>query len=818
MSFDSRRPSAVRWRRLAARGGLAAALGCTLGASLPVLAQQSAAQPGAVRSYAIPAGPLGPALMRFASESGINLVLDPQLVAGRTTPGVQGSLSVAQGFSGLLQGSGLESVPSGNGGYVLIERSAQSGSLDTLTVIGTRFVAGNDQLVPEYAGGQVASGGRLGVLGQQQAFDVPFNITSYTAKRVEDRQAKTLGDVLKSDASVQVGSGYGNYAESFRIRGFTLSGDDVSFGGLYGVLPRQVVVPNAIERVEVLKGASAFLNGVPPGGSGVGGSINLEPKRAGDEPLLRTTLGYATDGYGEAAVDAGRRFGVDGQFGARINLLRGSGGSPVSGDDDERSSSFALALDYRGERLRSSLDVGYQKQVYQGMRRGIYLGSELTEMPQAPSPRTNYTPSWAYSKIETSYGMWRGEYDFAPNWTGYLALGGNDTEEYGVYSSPTVNNLAGDATVGRMDVPFEAKSFASQAGVRGSFDTGAVSHSVNLGYSGVLRRSYSAYRMTSNSDTNIYHPVDVPAPTDYYDFPGGDMDDPNLRNRVRANGVSFSDTLSMFDDRLRLLAGVRYQELTVRNYSYEGAPENAFDESAYTPVYGIVYQPWQTVSFYANYVQALQQGPTVPSTEGYPNAGQVLGTVRSKQYEAGVKFDYGRIGGGISLFQIEQPNASGDGQVYALNGEQKNRGLELSVFGEPLIGWRLLGGVTFMDAELSGTTDGANDGNDAIGVPKYQANLGSEWDLPGVEGLTLTGDVVRTGSQYADDGNQYRLEPWTRLDLGVRYATRLAGSPVTWRAGIENVTNDGYWESVGESGYVTQGMPRLFKLSMSVDL
>jgi iron complex outermembrane receptor protein len=48
------------------------------------------------------------------------------------------------------------------------------------------------------------------------------------------------------------------------------------------------------ERIEVLKGPSALLNGMPPGGS-VGGSINLVPKRAGETPLARVTASYMSD-------------------------------------------------------------------------------------------------------------------------------------------------------------------------------------------------------------------------------------------------------------------------------------------------------------------------------------------------------------------------------------------------------------------------------------------------------------------------------------------------------------------------------------------
>lgn len=61
----------------------------------------------------------------------------------------------------------------------------------------------------------------------------------------------------------------------FVIRGFQLNGDDISLGGLYGVTPRQLISTDVLERVEVFKGANAFLNGASPTGSAIGGGINL---------------------------------------------------------------------------------------------------------------------------------------------------------------------------------------------------------------------------------------------------------------------------------------------------------------------------------------------------------------------------------------------------------------------------------------------------------------------------------------------------------------------------------------------------------------
>ncbi len=80
-----------------------------------------------------------------------------------------------------------------------------SNKADTITVVGTpdTFRAGGNDLIPTYLDGQVANGGRIGFLGQQDARNVPFNIIGYTSKMIEDQQAATIADVVKNDASVQ---------------------------------------------------------------------------------------------------------------------------------------------------------------------------------------------------------------------------------------------------------------------------------------------------------------------------------------------------------------------------------------------------------------------------------------------------------------------------------------------------------------------------------------------------------------------------------------------------------------------------------------
>lgn len=686
-------------------------------------------------------------------------------------------------------------------------------ALDTVTVIG-EAVAQGDTLAPAFAGGQVAAGARVGTWGQRQTMDVPFNVIGFTSTLIDNQQARTLGEVLTNDASVQSGFGYGNFAEKFQIRGFELDGDDIAYGGLYGVLPRQIVAANIAERVELFKGANAFANGVSPSGSGIGGAINIEPKRAADEPLTRLTTSITDNGYVQSGVDLGRRFGDDHQFGLRASVERGRGDSAID-HEQRRATSAVVGLDYRGERSRASLDIGHQAHDVQNGRSVVHVGAGVGSVPKAPSSSTNYAPSWATTSLETNFAMLRGEIDVTDAWTAYAALGGSDTRESGIYGSPTVNNLDGSATVGQMSVPYRAEGVGSQFGLRGAFDTGVVSHQLDLGYSSAYRTTRSAYTMASPAlPTNLYRPADIAFREPV--FAGGDMGDPNLRSRTRNSGISLSDTLGVLDDRLLLTFGARYQDVEVSNFDYDGDFDNRFSDTRLSPVYGLVFKATNALSLYANRVEALQPGETAPTTA--VNAGQSIGLIEARQDEIGAKLDLGTIGGSLSLFDIEQPNAftDADSGVYGYFGEQRNRGVELSVYGEPVDGWRLLSSATWMNPELTRTDDGTFEGNDAVGVPGYRLVVGSEWDIPRAPGWTLSGRAIRNGHQYLDAANQLEVAPWTRWDLGVRYATDLDTTTLTLRANIENLTDENYWASA-TGGYLSQGEPRTLKLSAALD-
>ncbi len=786
------------------------------------LAAQAQSQPGA-RVYAIPAGPLESALNRFSLESGVMLAFAADDIAGKQSAGLSGSFAPPAALQALLAGTDLVAHLQPNGGYTVRKAAApQSGpaaapprapekALPPVTVTASAEQPG--ELPKAYAGGQVARGARLGLLGNTDVMDAPFNITSYTAQAVQDQQARTISDMLaRSDPSVRVTGGEGNDTDILRIRGFDVSMEDATFNGLPGLLSYYRSKVEFVERVEVLKGPSAMLSGMSPSGS-IGGTVNVVPKRADDAPVTRLTTSYLSDSRFGLHGDVGRRFGENNEWGLRFNgaLRQGDTARDYQKQDHQLG---ALALDYRGERLRASIDYLYQSMIDNASRTFVSFGTATGGIvPAPPSGDTNFTQQWTQIRSGNRTVATRVEYDLLPNLTAYATLG----RSKGWFDGKGAGNLlltssAGDTRGSAGGSSFHLDTTAAEIGVGGRFATRSVAHQWAAAFSSVARESAYGFSPSAGAViSNIYSPIYSPEPA------GIQAATAKAASKTRLPSLALADTLSFADDLVRFTAGVRHQTVKTDNFNMTtGAVSSRYDQSATTPFLGIVVKPWRGGSVYANAVNGLAQGE-VASIDAV-NAGETLPPYKTKQVELGVKQDWGGFGGSVSVFQIAKSVGLLDPVTrrFSASGEQRHRGLEVNVFGEPTRGLRLLGGASWIDAEISRSANPVLQGKRPIGVAEFTANLGADWDVPGAAGLSLNAAVIHTGSSYVDGPNAALVGGWTRTDVGARWATRIADRPVVFRASVENLFDRRYWSVSVYSGLYL-GLPRTFLLSGSVD-
>ncbi|MCA1323575.1 TonB-dependent receptor [Herbaspirillum sp. alder98] len=789
---------------------LSMALAMALG-QLSAHAQAPSQQTSAIKSFRIQPGPMLAALEQFARTSGVNVAYDTAAMQRIQTPGVSGNYVAGEALQMLLSGSGIVAIPQPDGGYAL--RPAQSAqATDSSLPLPAITVSSNaDAAPPTFAGGQVAKTSSLGLLGNKSFLDIPFSAVSFTSKLIQDQQATSVADILTGlDPSVRAAIGSSNRYDAYTIRGFRVPNSDVALNGLYGLLPNYRIGSDSVERIDLLRGPSALLNGIAPGGS-VGGAVNIMTKRAGDEPLTEGTLEYSSKSRKGIHADLGRRFGDDNQFGVRINAAVRDGDTPYD-NQSMRTNSLSIGADYKSRHLRIEGDLIYQDDWMRAPERGYNVAAGV-RVPSVPNANINVSQVYDFSDTQSTTGFGKVEYDLTDDVTAYATLGGNKFN-FNKRESPGGTITTNTGTVSTVSTAQfgSYETYTGEVGLRAKLTTGAVRHEVSVS----ANRMHQAYRLGQTAYatylTNIYNPVTLPqqttplAATTYGEGPASE---------VTLQSYALADTLSFADGLVQLTAGLRRQNVESQTYApTTAAITRRYDSSATTPMVGVVLRPTQTLSLYASYIEALTQGPQPPANA--INTADVFAPFKTKQVEMGAKLDYGTFGASASIFQISSPVGitNPTTRIYSLDGEQRHRGLEVSGFGEVASGVRLLGGITFLNAKLTQTAGGINNGKRAVGVPDMQANLAGEWDVPQIAGLTSTARAVYTGQTYLDAANTQSVPSWTRFDLGARYVFKASKNPVTIRANVTNLFNRHHWEA-NPSGYLLVGSARALTLSAS---
>ena len=661
-----------------------------------------------------------------------------------------------------------------------------------------------------YAGGQVATGGQVGLLGNRGVMDTPFNQTSYTRELIENNQARTLPDVLISDPSVGSALPRNIGREQPVIRGFLLGNSSVGFNGYFGLIGNNNFnVLDAVERVEVIKGLNALLNGQSPDDS-IGGAINLILKRARNEPTAELTTSFASRGQGGVHLDVGQRYGEHKEFGIRYNGTYRDGSTEVD-NQSLQLQSHALALDYRGERVRVSADILYDQTRGNGLSARNTLGPGLLRVPDPPKGTNFWNPIWTGIQGWNGTALVQAEVDVTDWLTVYGGAGIFENSITSRISNPTIVNALGETRATPFAMLQNRYNHNEQAGFRASVDTGPIHHDINFNTTLITGQLDTSRVNGTLVTSNIYNPR--PAPFQTLPVPAATKS--NL-NSLNSYGVA--DTMSVWNNRIQFTVGVRRQEVEAEFFNQvTGALTSRYDAGAWSPAYALVVKPLENVSVYANYIEGLQQGTIVPNT--FQNQGEVFPPFKSVQQEVGVKVDWGRITTTVSAYEIAQPAQIAIPNtplpIFSIDGENRNRGLEFNTFGDLAPGWRLLGGVAFMDARQRKTQNGTNDGKRSIGIPDVQVSLGTEWDTPFISGLTLTGRAIHSGDAYADAANTFLVPAWTRFDLGARYtfASPWNGKPITVRFAVENVFDNSYWVTSTSEKQIYLAAPRTYLAS-----
>lgn len=669
----------------------------------------------------------------------------------------------------------------------------------------------------EIADGMMTTSQTVGILGDKDILDTPLHQVTFTEKALTtfSKPGRGMLDTLSLDPSVRATQG--SMDTSVYIRGISTNGFRWNLNGIPGMTHQMLMPYNFADKVSIISGPSIGITGSSPSMSTqAGGVINMISKKAGHEPNASIKLGWSNDSYFSQEIDVGGRFGKEKEWGIRINAMNANGDLSVDGTKDKLRNIY-INIDRTGKHSTTNFLMGYDYDNQYGRSNTINLGNNITNLPSAPKNTKNLSPKWSQDKYENYTLVLNHDQKFSKN-MGYFINAGYHKEDYDSWlqqwSGRVLQNMNGDYTGTYTQMPVYHTTHYLGFGIRGNFTMGSLKNNYVIGFD---RNWFKRTRDNNVSLANRY-------PVSGNIYTGSSSARPNVvwdpltkQYSTKMTGWNIIDTISTADDRVSVTLGVHGHKVDTYNY----VDGKRIDSDATSPVLGLVYKFTPNLMFYADHTETFSEGSSVGS--GYTNSGELLAPSKTKQNEIGLKFKNGTFLHTLSAFEIKQQNGiavlNPDSTIrYALDGEQRNRGLEFSSVGDLNKKWSMIFGIAYLQAKQTKTQYGLNDGRKVSGLPSWSGDLALIYKAD--EKLKLIGRISYTGSTSIRETSSYtsaiKMPSATLFDFGVSYDTKVASHPVTLSFMCYNLFDKNYWYASGANA-IGLGAPRTFMLSAKFD-
>lgn len=658
----------------------------------------------------------------------------------------------------------------------------------------------------------------VGPLGEKKALDTPYSIYTVDSTVIENTASSSMSDLLKllpstqmeARGSMDVGRPQsrgmeGNVATNTHIDGFNFVSTTASAMEMF-------------DHVDVINS----LTGALYGPANPAGNFDFYTKRPTDTPLLRFSAGFENGSQIKEATDISARVGKNKMFGYRVNLLHEEGDGYVTGSKSRRDlAAVDFDIHFNPDTVLQ-LDGSYYKFLTTGYP-GSFTVSALGYVPSAPDPtKQGYGETAAGYRLETKTGSFLLKHNLSSDWKLSTGLMRQIVQRDQSGVGNTISS-SGEITQKVNGGPGQFTVDSDQLMLNGTVTTGSLKHDLVIGTNGYELTMFG----TTGSGTTV---SGLAAGT--YDDPTASLYDYTTSgyfyrsSSSASQSVVLGDTLTI-NDQWSLLGMASYSMMSTHSYS----SGTKVYEQGLSPTISLMYKPRPNMMTYIGYADSLQQGDSVTDTTAN-NYGDILDPYRSKQIEAGFKWDLGQLHTQTAIFRLQRPLAyTGSDGYYREQGNQVNHGLEFMASGNVTKNLGLFGGVTFLDPRLKSTYYSEAENKEVVGVPRVQANILGEYSINYVPGLVLTGNIHYTDKRAANNTNTAYVASYTTEDIGARYTTHISSKKTTFRFNITNITNEHYWVSVFPStadltgtgssatwGTLFLGAPRMFSLSATVDL
>ena len=630
------------------------------------------------------------------------------------------------------------------------------------------------------------------------------------SKIIEQQVLTNFDDALKSAAGVVSGGSEPGVRSYSYLRGF----DEQAFfrnGKMLGNWTENDMAN--IENIEVIKGPSGTLFG-GHGRANYGGVVNRITKKPYNKFGGNLSLISGNNAYNRFTADINSPVTEDSTLLVRVNTAYRS---EKSFQDYGRAESFFIApsiIYNASEKLKFVIEADMFS--ITGTQRPFLSASGITNVNQLNKLHdiSFTTNEVVFEKKSTIFSI-DAIYQINNNWTSTTSY----AYSYSLYNPNYVSvnldaaNQTANRSVGNARYDYDFKNI--QQYFNGDFKIGNLRNRLLVGLDYLGDKGLYAGR--SNAfDTFNYNEV---AP-----YLSKEKFDSLLANQPSWNGVEQSDRYSVYfsnvldiSPSLHLMTSLRYEYFKTESPSTTlintNDPENTFNQGAWTPKLGLVYEviPNQ-LSLFGNYMGGTKNLNTYLKDDGNGNGVLEKATPeKATQWELGIKSSLfqDKLTLMASYFNItvdDRLRTDPNNQLYSLqDGTQANKGFEVELFANPIAGFDIMLGYANLDAKFLNGTD---EGNHVAYTPTSTLNYWLSYTLKegNAKGLGLGFGGNYRGDSFLSSDNLVAISDVHTLNTSIFYEQS------RYRIAIkaDNLSNEVYW-----GDFLNPQSPRTLKASLT---
>ncbi|PVW15588.1 TonB-dependent receptor [Marixanthomonas spongiae] len=645
--------------------------------------------------------------------------------------------------------------------------------------------------------------------------------STITTDLLKSQVTTNFEDALKNATGIEKlwtstgrgGDGAGYYA----LRGFSVQPQLVN--GVPGITNGTINAAN-IERIEVIKGPSATLFGSTV--TSYGGLINVVTKKP--------YIGFG----GEVSFTSGT-------YG--LNMLSADLNTPLDKDNNiyfRLNTSYSTEDSFQDAGFRKSFFVAPSLSYKVNNRLSFSFYAEITQAEQtnpvflflnrsAPSvaknmDELNYNNKLSFTSnalsLKNPSANYRAEIDYklSETWQSQTILSKSSTSTDGYYSYLFDYGVFGGNAFTRLINKQNSRTNTTdiQQNFIGDFKLGTLRNRVVAGidyYNSTVTDNSSGYAfygnvrpngqiINDNPFTAEVEEAPLPLTTAGVDAALASQPINNIKSKTHVYSAYVSDVLNITPT-FSAMAGVRFDVFD--NEGNLTNPDDDYDQSTFSPKFGLLYQPIaDVISVFANYQNGFTN--VAPALVGDPQQGaQTLKTFdpeQANQLEFGVKTNFfnNRLNATISYYDIKVTDKVITDPTTPFNkiqgGKVESKGFEIEVNANPVRGLNLKGGFSNNDSEITKTDNPILFGtrpNEAGPETLYHLWANYEFQEGALDGFGLgagfNGASERVTIDYGP-GGQFILPAYTIANASVFYQAN------KYRIGLKlnNVFNKEYYK------------------------